>query len=96
MEKLQSRPEVSRLTRLGFIDTRRTSVPVRRKVRSRGVPPALASNEIFYTESIREAAKLMGQALSPSTLNVAPEHVDGFAAAMHGVRLRNVSMLHSV
>lgn len=91
---MQSRPEVSRLTRLGFIDTRRTSDPVRRKVRSRGVPPALVSNEIFYTESVREAAKLMGQALSPSTLNVAPEYVDGFAAAMHGVRLRNVSMLY--
>lgn len=85
---------MSRLTRLGFIDTRRTSDPVRRKVRSRGVPPALTSNEIFYTEDVREAAKLLGLALSPLNLSVAPEHVDGFAAGMHGVRLRNVSMLY--
>lgn len=85
---------MSRLTRLGFIDVRRTDDPVRRRVRSRGVPPALAANEIFYTEDVREAAKLMGKALSPMTLRVADEDLDGFAAGMHGVRLRNVSMLY--
>lgn len=85
---------MSRLTRLGFIDTRRTSDPVRRKVRSRGVPPALTSKEIFYTEDVREATTLIGQTLSPLTLQVEAEHTDGFAAAMHGVRLRNVSMLY--
>lgn len=85
---------MSRLTRLGFIDVRHTDGPVRRKVRSRGVPPALTSNEIFYTEDVREAATLMGKALSPLTLRVADGHLDGFAAGMHGVRLRNVSMLY--
>lgn len=39
-----------RLSRLGFIDARRTMEPIRRRVRSRGVPPALESHEIFYTE----------------------------------------------
>ncbi|MCF6387933.1 AraC family transcriptional regulator [Mycobacterium sp. MBM] len=85
---------MSRLKRLGFIDVRHTEDPVRRKVRSRGVPPALTGNEIFYTERIPEAAALLGQALSPLTLHVADEHVAGFAAGMHGVRLRNVSMLY--
>ncbi|SBS77840.1 Transcriptional regulator, AraC family [uncultured Mycobacterium sp.] len=84
----------SRLTRLGYIDIRRTSNPVERKVRSRGVPPALANNEIFYTEDIAEASRLIGQALAPLRLDVQAEHRNGFAATMHGVRLRNVSMLY--
>ena len=85
---------MSRLTRLGFIDIRRTSDPVRRKVRSRGVPPALADHEIFYTEDVGEAARLVGRALSPLTLSVDPVAAEGFAATMHGVRLRNVSLLY--
>jgi AraC-like DNA-binding protein len=84
---------MSRLARLGFIDTRRTGDPVRRKVRSRGVPPALANHEIFYTESIREAGSLLSRALAPGWITV-HEDVSGFAATMHGVRLRNVSMLY--
>ncbi|MCT7361602.1 AraC family transcriptional regulator [Mycolicibacterium llatzerense] len=84
----------SRLTRLGFIDARRTSNPVRRKVRSRGIPPALANNEIFYTEDLNGASRLIAQALAPLRLDVAAENRDAFAATMHGVRLRNVSMLY--
>ncbi|MGV0775912.1 AraC family transcriptional regulator [Mycolicibacterium elephantis] len=87
-------PEMSRLTRLGYIDVRRTSNPVRRKVRSRGVPPALADKEIFYTEDVAEASRLIGKALAPLTLDVDTHAGDGFAATMHGVRLRNVSMLY--
>jgi AraC-like DNA-binding protein len=84
---------MSRLARLGFIDTRNTGNPVRRKVRSRGVPPALANNEIFYTESVRDAAGLLGKALAPGRI-IVRDDVAGFAATMHGVRLRNVSMLY--
>jgi AraC-like DNA-binding protein len=85
---------MSRLTRLGYIDIHRTKDPVRRKVRSRGVPPALQANEIFYTENPTEASRLIAKALAPLTLKVDPEESAGFAATMHGVRLRNVSMLY--
>lgn len=85
---------MSRLARLRFIDIRRTSDPVRRKVRSRGVPPALADHEIFYTEDMAEATRLVGTALSPLTLTVDRGNADGFAATMNGVQLRNVSMLY--
>lgn len=84
---------MSRLTR-GFIDIRRTSDPVRRKVRSRGVPPALAEHEIFYAEDVGDATRLLGGALCPLALSVDAANADGFAATMHGVRLRNVSMLY--
>ena len=85
---------MSRLTRLGYIDVRRTSNPVRRKVRSRGVPPALANNEIFYTEEVGEASRLIAKTLGPLDLTVGVNDVPGFAATMHGIRLRNVSMLY--
>ncbi len=86
----------SRLTRFRYIDARRTAGPVRRKVRSRGVPPpALAGHEIFYTEDVRSAAQMVGKVLSPGSLTLADPPVgDGFAASLFGVRLRDVSMLY--
>jgi hypothetical protein len=83
-----------RLARLGYIDVRRTSNPVHRTVRSRGVPPALANNEIFYTEDVTEASGLIAKTLAPLNLTVGDDEAAGFAATMHGVRLRNVSMLY--
>jgi AraC-like DNA-binding protein len=91
---IDTHPTGGRLSRLGFIDVTHTDGPVRRRVRSRGVPPALVDNEIFYTEDVDDAATRLGQALSPLTLHVTDEHRATFAAAMHGVRLRNVSMLY--
>src|SRR3954469_10911026 len=85
---------MSRLARLGFIDVRRTDNPVRRKVRSRGVPPALANSEIFYTEDLREASSMIGRALAPTRITVPDDVSERFAATMHGVRLRNISMLY--
>ncbi|MCX2930396.1 AraC family transcriptional regulator [Mycobacterium sp. CVI_P3] len=85
---------MSRLARLGYIDVRRTSNPVRRKVRSRGVPPALANNEIFYTEDTKTASRLIAKTLGPLHLTVGADEAPGFAATMHGVRLRNVSLLY--
>jgi AraC-like DNA-binding protein len=85
---------VSRLSRLRYIDTRRTSEPVRRRVRSRGVPPALDGREIFYTEDTDEASALVGKALAPNRLTLGEVGAHGFAASMHGVRLREVSLLY--
>ncbi|MFC5994650.1 AraC family transcriptional regulator [Pseudonocardia hispaniensis] len=85
---------MSRLTKLGFIDVRRTSNPVRRRVRSRGIPPALEKHEIFYTEHPHDAAELIGKAFSPATLTRGDLDSQRFAASLHGVRLRDVSMLY--
>jgi AraC-like DNA-binding protein len=83
-----------RLARLGLIDHHRTDGPVRRRVRSRGVPPALAGREIFHTEDPRAAAELIGKALSPATLTLGEVDAHRFGATLHGVRLRDVSLLH--
>lgn len=85
---------MSRLTRLGFIDVRRTSNPVRRRVRSRGIPPALAAHEIFYTEDVGEAAEMLGKALSPCALDLGDIGSQQFAASLHGIRLRDISLLY--
>jgi AraC-like DNA-binding protein len=85
---------LSRLSRLGFIDIRRTADPVRRRVRSRGVPTALQGHEIFYTEDPGDASELVGKALAPNSLALGEADPSGFAASMHGVRFREVSLLY--
>ncbi|HTY71657.1 MAG TPA: AraC family transcriptional regulator [Actinomycetes bacterium] len=85
---------MSRLSRLGFIDTHRTEQPVRRRVRSRGVPPALEDHEVFYTEDPAQASRLVGQALAPNTLTVGAIGASGFAASLHGIRFRDISLLY--
>jgi AraC-like DNA-binding protein len=85
---------LSRLSRLGFIDIRHTTDPVRRRVRSRGVPTALADHEIFYTEDAHEASELVGKVLAPNGLTLGEVGASGFAASMHGVRFREVSLLY--
>lgn len=83
-----------RLANLRYIDVRNTRAPVRRRIRSRGVPPALAEREIFYTEDIGEASELIATALAPNRLTVDARAADSFAASLHGARLRDVSLLY--
>jgi len=83
---------VTRLAKFGFIDARRTSHPVRPRARSRGIPRALEGREIFYTDDPAEASQLIGKALSANRLTVTA--TEGFAASLHGIRLRDVSMLY--
>jgi len=68
--------------------------PVRRRVRSRGVPPALDGHEIFYTEDPDEASELIGKTLAPNSLTLGEVGAGGFAASLHGVRFREVSLLY--
>jgi AraC-like DNA-binding protein len=84
---------MSRLSKLGFINARRTRLPVRRRIRSRGVPTALQDHEIFCTDDPSEAGDLIGKVLGPTSLHTASD--DGqFQASMHAVRLRDVSFAH--
>lgn len=85
---------MSRLAKFGFIDARRTGNPVRPRVRPRGIPRALEGHEIFYTEDLREASDLIRQALSANRLTLTGPDSGRFAASLHGVRLRDVSMLY--
>lgn len=85
---------MSRLGKLGFIDARRTANPVRPRARSRGVPRALEGSEIFYTEDVAEASRFIGKALATNQLTLDDADPGRFATSMHGVRLRDISMLY--
>lgn len=85
---------MSRLSKLGFINTRRTRLPVRRRIRSRGVPTALQNHEVFCTDDAHEASELVGQVLGTTVLLPDPHHAKEFLASLHAVRLRDVSFAH--
>lgn len=85
---------MSRLAKFGYMDARRTVNPVRPRKRSRGIPTALEGHEIFYTDDVFEASRLIGRALSPNRLALGDVDCARFAAGMHGVRLRDVCMMH--
>ncbi|MEU9890541.1 AraC family transcriptional regulator [Sphaerisporangium sp. NPDC051011] len=85
---------MSRLAKFSFIDARRTANPVRPRARSRGIPRALEAHEIFYTDDLHDASLLIGQALSDNRLTLTGFDSNRFAASLHGVRLRDVSMLY--
>jgi len=85
---------MSRLSKLGFVNTRRTSLPVRRRIRSRGVPTALQGHEVFCTDDAHEAGELVGQVLGATVLHPEPAQAEDFLASLHAVRLRDVSFAH--
>lgn len=58
------------------------------------MPPALEGREIFYTEDPGEASDLIGKALAPNSLTMGPVGTADFAASMHGVRFRDLSLLY--
>lgn len=85
---------MSRLSKLGFINTRRTRLPVRRRIRSRGVPTALQDHEVFCTDDAQEASELVGQVLGATVLQPTSRGTKNFLASLHAVRLRDVSFAH--
>lgn len=59
---------MTRLSRLRFMDVDRTRLPVRRRIRSRGVPNALQAHPVAYTTECAEAAQVTSQLLGPATV----------------------------
>lgn len=84
---------MTRVSKLGFINTSRTNLPVRRRIRSRGVPTALADHPVFCTGSRDEAEVLAGKLLGPHRLTVLGGD-EPFEASMFAVRLRDVTFAH--
>lgn len=85
---------MSRLSRLGFINADSTRQPVRRRLRSRGVPNALQPHPVAFTDDVAEAERLASRFLGATTLKPHPEGVDVFQASFHAVRLIDVTMAH--
>lgn len=85
---------MERLGRFSYIDARKILNPVRRRIRSRGIPPALEGREVFYSEDAAETSQLVGKALSPNSLIIDEVGPTGFVASLHGACLRDISLLY--
>lgn len=84
---------MSRLSKLGFIDTERTRLPVRRRIRSRGVPTALLGHEVACTDDMAESTELVSQLFGRAQLRVLSED-EPFQTTFNAIRLRDVSMAY--
>ncbi|WP_395695014.1 AraC family transcriptional regulator [Nocardioides sp.] len=84
----------SRLSRLGFINVDRTRLPVRRRIRSRGVPNALQDHPVACTADVAEATEVASQLLGDLLIEPHPDGVDEFLATMNAVRLVDVTLAY--
>lgn len=76
------------------VNAARTNAPVRRRVRPRGVPPALESRPIFDTDELAQAQLMLPRALDVDQLTLRPTGDRAFHAVVHGVRSRGLSLLY--
>ena len=85
---------MSRLSNLKFLNTDRTRMPVRKRLRSRGVPTALADQEVLCTSDLAEAAEAVSALLGPASLTVAPGALPDFQATLNAIRFLDVSLAY--
>lgn len=83
-----------RLSKLGFIDTRRTRVPVRRRLPSRGVPVALRDREVLCTDDLDDAIEVVSGLLGRGNLTPAPSDAAPFQTTLNAVRIRDVTLAY--
>lgn len=83
---------MSRLSNLGYMNVERTRTPVRRRLRSRGVPTALQGHEVLCTRDVTLANEAVTALIGPTSVTIAAEDRDGFQATLNAIRFRDVSM----
>src|SRR3954451_23676716 len=88
------RSSMSRLSNLKFMNTDRTRVPVRKRLRSRGVPTALQQHEILCTTDIAEATDALSEMVGPASVMIAPNVREDFQATLNAIRLLDVSLAY--
>lgn len=85
---------MARLSKLGFIDTRRTRAPIRRRLPSRGVPVALRDREVLCTDDIADATEAVSGLLGRCTITPSATPAAPFQTTINAVRIRDVSMAY--
>lgn len=85
---------MTRLSYLRFINTERTEMPVRKRLRSRGVPTALQGHEVLCTREICEAVSAVSSLLGNSSLRVDPGVRDDFQVTLNAVRFLDITMAY--
>lgn len=85
---------VSRLSRLRFMDVDRTRMPVRRRIRSRGVPNALQDHPVAYTTDCAQAATVTSQLLGGATVTPARGARRDFQCTVNAIQFLDVTMAY--
>ncbi len=85
---------MSQLSRLRFIDTERTRMPVRQRLRSRGVPNALQDHEVLCSDDVEAAEDAASALLGAARLRVAPGDRAEFQATLNAVQVRALTMAY--
>lgn len=85
---------MARLSKLGFIDARHTSSPVRRRLPSRGVPVALRDREIMCTDNLADSAAVVSGLLGRCSLRPESTAAVPFQTTLNAVRIRDVTMAY--
>lgn len=85
---------MERLSRLRFMNVDRTRLPVRQRIRPRGVPNALQDHPVIASTDLTSAAEITGQLLGRSRLTVDPAQRSDFHCRMHAIQFLDVSMAY--
>ena len=85
---------MARLSHLRFINAEQTRVPVRKRLRSRGVPTALQGQEVLCTREPCEAVSAVSALLGSSSFSIHPDVRDDFQATLNAIRFLDVTMAY--
>lgn len=84
---------MARLSRLRYVNIDRTRTPVRKRLRSRGVPTALEDHEVVVTRDQGVATDVISQLLGPTRITVEGPPAD-FETTLNAVRFLDVTMAY--
>lgn len=85
---------MERLSRLRFMNVDRTRLPVRDRIRSRGVPNALQDHPIVDTADLAVATTVTCQLLGRSQVIPDSRAADSFHCRLHAIRFLDVTMAY--
>lgn len=83
-----------RLSRLRFMDVDRTRLPVRRRIRSRGVPNALQEHAIVDTGDLAVAVDVTSQLLGRCQVAPEPKLRNEFQCRLNAIQFLDVTMAY--
>lgn len=83
-----------RLSRLRFMDVDRTRLPVRRRIRSRGVPNALQGHPVALTTDCAAAAQVTSQLLGGARVTPARGQRRDFQCTFNAISFLDVTMAY--
>lgn len=83
-----------RLSKVGFIDTRKSRALVSPRLPTVGLPDALREHEVLCTQDLAEATQGICGLVGRTTLTPSPTVAHPFQTTIHAVRIRDITLAH--